>query len=338
MSMLCARMHNGVLIPAVGFGTWRLANSSETADITHEALRAGYRHLDCAIVYHNQEQVCKALERYDPATETPSPAEIPDTAEFKNVPVAEFEANFTVPHANSEHFAKSKGIFVTSKVFTDTFTPDGVRWSVTESTKQLGRPIDLVLLHWPVPNTKTLSYEELKNPELAPVRLECWRTLEELYAEGKVRAIGISNFMEKQLVHLISDVQRRKRQGDNKATIPMINQIEISPFCSPRKSLWEVMKRHKILTTAYSTLGPKENSIFKDEVIGAIAKRLGRSPYQVVLRWALQCGYLIIPRSSDPAHMKDNLQLDFELDDDALDQMAARHSGARDGRDPTPLA
>eukprot|EP01056_Protomagalhaensia_sp_Gyna25_P001796 Protomagalhaensia_sp_Gyna_25__1795@NODE_1947_length_1393_cov_358_856721_g1604_i0_p2_GENE_NODE_1947_length_1393_cov_358_856721_g1604_i0NODE_1947_length_1393_cov_358_856721_g1604_i0_p2_ORF_typecomplete_len124_score15_11Aldo_ket_red/PF00248_21/8e15_NODE_1947_length_1393_cov_358_856721_g1604_i047418 len=114
-------------------------------------------------------------------------------------------------------------------VFNCSQTADGVRWSVKESTRQLGRPIDLILLHWPVPDTKTLSDEELQNPALAPTRLECWRELEKLLAEKQVRALGVSNFSEKHLFHIIQDVMGRRAAGDRLATIPMVNQVRCTP-------------------------------------------------------------------------------------------------------------
>eukprot|EP01054_Gregarina_sp_Poly1_P008133 Gregarina_sp_Poly_1__8132@NODE_46_length_17826_cov_295_961822_g40_i0_p6_GENE_NODE_46_length_17826_cov_295_961822_g40_i0NODE_46_length_17826_cov_295_961822_g40_i0_p6_ORF_typecomplete_len224_score24_24Aldo_ket_red/PF00248_21/2_1e06Aldo_ket_red/PF00248_21/1_7e19_NODE_46_length_17826_cov_295_961822_g40_i084599130 len=223
MNVLCARMSNGVLMPAVGFGTWKLRDTNETSDVVQTALESGYFHLDCAIVYNNQEYVCKGFNRFD-VSRRKAPTQVPPCAHFKNVALEEFRENFHLPHGTDSHARSAKDVFLTSKIFTDTFTPEGVRWSADESLRQLGRPIDLMLLHWPVPNTKKLTDEELQNPDLAPVRLECWRTLEALYHEGKFRAIGVSNFMEKHLVHLISDVKSRQAAGDATAVVPMVNQ------------------------------------------------------------------------------------------------------------------
>eukprot|EP01053_Blabericola_migrator_P009702 Blabericola_migrator_1__9701@NODE_530_length_7799_cov_81_595447_g404_i0_p4_GENE_NODE_530_length_7799_cov_81_595447_g404_i0NODE_530_length_7799_cov_81_595447_g404_i0_p4_ORF_typecomplete_len340_score63_04Aldo_ket_red/PF00248_21/8e06Aldo_ket_red/PF00248_21/2_1e37Luteo_PO/PF04662_13/0_22_NODE_530_length_7799_cov_81_595447_g404_i018992918 len=339
MSVLCAEASNGVLIPVVGFGTWRLPNDESTSDVVQHAVNIGYAHVDCAIVYNNQTRVREGLNKAVGLPDDLAPYPEPCSA-FRNVPLEEYLKSFDLPHGpgTTEHRAASKGVFLTSKVFTDTFTPDGVRWSVNESTQQLGRPIDLMLLHWPIPNTKILTEEEMKDPALAPVRLECWRTLEELYAEKKVRAIGVSNFMEKHLVHLIRDIQRRRASGDSKAVVPMTNQLEVNPYCSLRKSHWDIMTRHKILTTAYSTLGPKDNSVLDDSGIQEIATRLNRSPYQIALRWALQCGYLIIPRSRSKSHIEQNLDLRFHLDDDAMDYISSLHTGARNIRDPTLVA
>eukprot|EP01057_Protomagalhaensia_wolfi_P000053 Protomagalhaensia_wolfi_Nauph_80__52@NODE_1031_length_1790_cov_819_432324_g726_i2_p1_GENE_NODE_1031_length_1790_cov_819_432324_g726_i2NODE_1031_length_1790_cov_819_432324_g726_i2_p1_ORF_typecomplete_len340_score49_17Aldo_ket_red/PF00248_21/1_8e07Aldo_ket_red/PF00248_21/5_9e35lci/PF12197_8/0_096_NODE_1031_length_1790_cov_819_432324_g726_i24951514 len=339
MSILCGQAHNGVLIPAIGFGTWRLPNDEATTDLVVQVLDHGCLHLDCAIVYNNQERIGQALRKFNMKDPIQHRYFVPDTDHFRNAPLEEYIANFGIPHGPAaEHRAASKGVFVTSKVFSDTFTADGVRWSVKESTRQLGRPIDLILLHWPVPDTKKLSDEELRNPALVPVRLECWRELEKLLAEKQVRAIGVSNFTEKHLFHIIQDVTTRRAAGDKLATIPMINQLEISPYCSIRKSLWDLTQAHRILTVAYSTLGPKDKNVLQDERIQRLASEVGVTPYQLVLRWALQSGYMVIPRSSKVEHALENQSLRFRLHGPAMALLNSLHDGSRDQRDPTLLA
>lgn len=157
--------------------------------------------------------------------------------------------------------------------------------------------IDLLLLHWPFANY-----------------YEAWRTLEKLYAEGKVRAIGVSNFEPDQLLDLIAY---------NKI-IPAINQIETNLYCqcSTERS-W--MDKKQVSHMAYAPLGQgNRNEMFQEPMVLSLAKKYRKTPAQVLLRFLTQKGIIVIPRSTKPAHIKENFDLfDFELNADEMSQLSA---------------
>eukprot|EP01053_Blabericola_migrator_P012726 Blabericola_migrator_1__12725@NODE_815_length_6412_cov_293_203152_g575_i0_p3_GENE_NODE_815_length_6412_cov_293_203152_g575_i0NODE_815_length_6412_cov_293_203152_g575_i0_p3_ORF_typecomplete_len222_score32_23Aldo_ket_red/PF00248_21/3_2e36DUF900/PF05990_12/0_13DUF4874/PF16173_5/1_9DUF4874/PF16173_5/1_7e02_NODE_815_length_6412_cov_293_203152_g575_i050575722 len=217
-------------------------------------------------------------------------------------------------------------------------TPKKIAAAVDRMTAELKRPVDLVLLHWPAGHGawgEGKSSIDPKNPEY---RSACWKAMEQAYADKKVRAIGVSNYAEKHLGPLIADIKARKAAGDKQATIPMVNQYEISPLLSPRRALLEIMRNNQILTTAYSTLGSSGITVTKDQNVQAIARKLGKSPPQLIIRWCLQNGYLCIPRTSRVDHAKENLDVDFEISPEDMDAINSLHTGHRGCPDPMEFA
>eukprot|EP01057_Protomagalhaensia_wolfi_P001571 Protomagalhaensia_wolfi_Nauph_80__1570@NODE_1964_length_1262_cov_1122_610793_g632_i1_p1_GENE_NODE_1964_length_1262_cov_1122_610793_g632_i1NODE_1964_length_1262_cov_1122_610793_g632_i1_p1_ORF_typecomplete_len185_score31_38Aldo_ket_red/PF00248_21/8_8e31HNH_repeat/PF18780_1/6e03HNH_repeat/PF18780_1/0_00023CbiC/PF02570_15/55CbiC/PF02570_15/2_2_NODE_1964_length_1262_cov_1122_610793_g632_i1145699 len=177
--------------------------------------------------------------------------------------------------------------------------------------------------------------DDTKNPKNAETRVACWKAMEKAYAAKKVRAIGVSNYAEKHLVALIEDIKARKAAGDSNATIPMMNQFELSPLLSPRHSLLQIMRNNGIRATSYSTLGSKDNSVLKNEAVQRFAKELGKTPAQVALRWCIQNGFFCIPRTSNITHAKSNYDINFELTSDMMDKIYALHEDFR--RCPNPM-
>jgi len=200
-------------------------------------------------------------------------------------------------------------LFVTTKLWNDDQGRERASAAFESSVNRLGLDhVDLYLIHWPKPSRD--------------LYVQTWQALEKLYADGRVRAIGVSNF---QMTHL----DRIIAQTD---VTPAVNQIELHPSLQ-QEHLRRYDHEHGITTVAWSPLGQAES--IKDPVIGAIARRHDRTPAQVILRWHLQLGNVVIPKTTHTARMRENLGiLDFMLDDEDLAAIRGLESGRRLGPDP----
>lgn len=201
-------------------------------------------------------------------------------------------------------------VFVTTKVWNAEQGFDSTLKAVDASLERLGLDhVDLCLIHWPCPN---------KNQYV-----ETWRGLIQAKADGKVKSIGVSNFLPDHLKRIIDETGEK----------PVLNQIEVHPYLQ-QKELHAFHQDHGIITQSWTPLGQSKS--FDDPVIAAISERLGKSPAQIVLRWHVQLGCSAIPRSTNAGRMADNIALfDFEL---TSDDMAAIASLDRNGRvGPHPL-
>jgi len=200
-------------------------------------------------------------------------------------------------------------LFVTTKLWNDDQGRERASAAFESSVNRLGLDhVDLYLIHWPKPSRD--------------LYVQTWQALEKLYADGRVRAIGVSNF---QMTHL----DRIIAQTD---VTPAVNQIELHPSLQ-QEHLRRYDHEHGITTVAWSPLGQAES--IKDPVIGAIARRHDRTPAQVILRWHLQLGNVVIPKTTYAARMRENLGiLDFTLDDEDLAAILGLESGRRLGPDP----
>lgn len=191
-------------------------------------------------------------------------------------------------------------IFVTTKLWNDKHSYEGAKEAINESLEKLGLDyIDLYLIHWPNPKAFRENWKE--------ANAQAWKAMEEMLKEGKVRAIGISNFMPHHIEALLET-----------ATIkPMVNQIFLNPS-DQQKDVVAKNKEHGILTEAYSPLGT--GKIFEVEELQNIAKEYNRTVAQIVLRWSLQKGYLPLPKSVTEARIIENAQLfDFALSQETVD-------------------
>ena len=200
-------------------------------------------------------------------------------------------------------------LFVTTKLWNDDQGRDRAAGALAASLDRLGLEyVDLYLIHWPKPS---------KN-----LYVETWLALEELYAAGRARAIGVSNFQPSHLDALAA----------HSDLVPAVNQIELHPFLQ-QDALRRVDADRGIATVAWSPLGRARS--LDDPVIGRIAGRHGRTPAQVILRWHLQLGTVVIPKSSSPDRMRQNLSiLDFTLDESDLAAIRDLDAGLRYGPDP----
>lgn len=198
-------------------------------------------------------------------------------------------------------------VFVTTKLWNDDQGHDPALRAFDASLKRLGLEyIDLYLLHWPVPKK----------------RLESWRALEQLLADGKVRAIGVSNFMVHHLDELLGQAK----------VPPAVNQIEVSPFLQQREvRAW--CEQHGVAVEAYSPL--TKGARLQHPVVASIAGRAQRSPAQVLLRWGLQRGLIVLPKSTHAERIRENAALfDFELSAAEMSELDALEEGLVTGWDP----
>jgi 2,5-diketo-D-gluconate reductase A len=267
-------MNNGLEIPQVGFGVF-LVPPEETKQAVAEALKAGYRLIDTAQGYRNEEGVGAAIAEGDVSRE---------------------DLFITTKLTNSEH-----GYDNALKAF------DG-------SMKKLGIDVlDLFLIHWPLP-----MFDQY---------VETWRAFEKLLADGRVRSIGVSNFEIAHLERLLAETD----------TTPTVNQVELHPQF-PQEELRAFHAEHGILTESWGPLGQGKGLLENPQIV-EVARRNGRTPAQVVLRWHVQLGFVVIPKSVRPERMRENIDLfDFELDDDDMTEIAGVRTGQRLGADPNVFA
>lgn len=201
-------------------------------------------------------------------------------------------------------------VFVTTKLWNSEQGYDPALRAFDASARALGLDVvDLYLIHWPVPS--------------ADRYVETWRALGKLLAEGRVRAIGVSNFR-------IADL---RRIVDETGVVPAVNQIELHPYL-PQAELRAFHRGLEIRTEAWSPLG-QGGSLLGEPVVTRLAERYGKSPAQIVLRWHLEIGNIVIPKSVTPARIRENIDVfDFTLDDSELEAIGALETGGRIGPDP----
>jgi 2,5-diketo-D-gluconate reductase A len=246
-------LNDGVRIPQFGFGVFQIDPGQATVDAVKQAFDAGYRHIDTAQMYGNEEGVGQAV---------------------------------------AESGLSRDEIFVTTKLNNSRHGRDEAQKALEESLTKLGLDhVDLYLIHWPLP--KRDDY------------VETWRGLEQAKAAGKARSIGVSNF---QVPHL----ERLAAETD---TVPSVNQIELHPtFTQPQ--LRRYHRDNAIATEAWSPIG-QGGELLKDELLTSLAEKYGKSPAQIVLRWHVQLGNIVFPKSVTPSRIAENIDIfDFELADD----------------------
>ncbi|HZY75181.1 MAG TPA: aldo/keto reductase [Jatrophihabitantaceae bacterium] len=201
-------------------------------------------------------------------------------------------------------------LFVTTKLNNDAHGTDEALRAFEDSRRKLGLDVvDLYLIHWPLPSQDRY--------------VETWRALEKLRDDGVVRAIGVSNFHATHLQRLL----------DETGTVPALNQIELHPYLT-QEALRGFDAEHGIATEAWSPLA-RGGTLLRDHVVTSIAEKHGRTPAQVVLRWHLQLGNVVIPKSATPSRIEDNFAVfDFELADDDMAAISGLNRDERTGPDP----
>ncbi|HTZ42921.1 MAG TPA: aldo/keto reductase [Jatrophihabitans sp.] len=201
-------------------------------------------------------------------------------------------------------------IFVTTKVWNSEQGYEAATASFEASLERLRLDVlDLLLIHWPVPDLDRY--------------VDTWRAFEKLYADGRVRAIGVSNFHVPHLERLLGET----------SVVPAVNQIELHPAL-PQAELRAFHAEHGIVTEAWSPLA-RGGDVLSAPAVLAIADRVGKSPAQVVLRWHLQLGNVVLPKSVTPSRIRENLELfDFSLTDEDLAAIATLETGERIGPNP----
>jgi diketogulonate reductase-like aldo/keto reductase len=200
-------------------------------------------------------------------------------------------------------------VFVTTKLWNSDQGYDATLAAFDASRADLGLDrLDLYLIHWPVPARNLYA--------------ETWKAMQQLYTDGRVRAIGVSNFQPAHLTRLM----------DDGGIVPAVNQIELHPALQ-QAELREFHAEHGIATEAWSPLA--QGAVLKNPVIVAIAEKYGKTPAQVVLRWHLDLGNIVIPKSVTPSRIRENLDIfDFALTEGDIGEIARLDSGTRTGPDP----
>lgn len=250
-------LSNNVKMPVLGYGVYQVSKE-ECERCVLDALKIGYRSIDTAQAYFNEEEVGTAMKK-------------------SGVP--------------------REDIFLTSKVWIENYGYDQCRKSVETSLKKLQTDyIDLMLLHQPFSDY-----------------YGAWRALEDLYEEGKIRAIGISNFYPDRMVDIASFARIR----------PMVNQVETHPY-NQQVAAKKYMDKYNVQIEAWAPFGEGRGGLFEDEVLKEIGKKYGKSTAQVMLRWHIQRGVVVIPKSVHYERMEENFNVfDFELAGDDMEKIAA---------------
>ena len=202
-------------------------------------------------------------------------------------------------------------VFVTSKLSNDAHEPDEARQAFEGTLKALGTDyVDLFLIHWPLPTRYGGDF------------VQTWRTLEEFYREGRARSIGVSNFQPHHL----------DRLRDETDVVPAVNQVEIHPYLT-QDPLRKYDADHGIATEAWSPIA--QGLVLHDPVIASVATAVGRTPAQVVLRWHIQRGDIVFPKSVTASRVRENFAIfDFELGDEAMAAISGLNRDERTGPDP----
>ncbi|GGI62337.1 aldo/keto reductase [Limosilactobacillus caviae] len=269
------KLNNGVEMPTLGFGVFQVPDLSQAEQAVTDAIETGYRLIDTAAAYQNEEAVGKAI---------------------KNSSV------------------NRDDIFVTSKLWVSDFNYERAKKGIDTSLQKLGLDyMDLYLLHQPYGDT-----------------MGAWRALEEAQKEGKIRAIGVSNFYADQLQDLMLTMPVK----------PAINQIEVNPWYQEDAEV-KFAQSQDVRVEAWAPFAEGKHNIFTNETIAEIATKYGKSNGQVILRWLLRRGITVIPKSVHQNRMAENINVfDFELSDDDMKKMASLdkdESQFFDHRDPVTI-
>lgn len=266
------KLRDGSMMPQLGLGVWQ-ATIEEARNAALKALEVGYRSIDTAAIYKNEEGIGQALQQTD------------------------------VPRED---------IFVTTKLWNE----DQLNWqqAMESSLEKLQlESVDLYLMHWPCPEKDNY--------------VEAWKGMIELQQQGLAKSIGVCNFQEKHLKRLI----------DETGVTPVINQIELHPMLQQRElHAWNAM--HQIQTESWSPLAQGGKGVFDQDVIKQLAKKYGKTPAQVVIRWHLDSGLVVIPKSVTPSRIEENFHVfDFRLEKTEISEIAKMDSGTRLGLHPDEL-
>ncbi|XP_076814700.1 aldo-keto reductase family 1 member B1-like [Clavelina lepadiformis] len=286
------RLQSGYEMPLIGLGTWKSAKG-QVQSAVECAIESGYRHIDCAWIYDNEDEVGMGITKMI-----------------------------------KENKVKREELFITTKLFNIFHHPDMVRPGLIKSLKKLNLDyLDLYLMHSPC-GEKYISDEDKfpKGPDGSPLYddtdyVQTWKEMEKLQKEGLVRSIGISNFNEYQINRILNEC----------SIPPSVNQVEVNPYFI-QKDLVSYCNSKGIVVTAYSPFGspdrpwakPGDPLLLEDPGLVAIAKRLNKTVAQVILRYLIQRKLIVIPKSVTPERIKSNLAVfDFELTQQDMDAVSS---------------
>ena len=273
--MKFVELNNGVKMPQLGFGVFQVPDLKECEQAVLDAIDSGYRLIDTAAAYHNEEAVGAAIKKSGVAREE---------------------------------------LFITSKLWVSDASYERAKKGIETSLNKLGLDyIDLYLLHQP--------YGDV---------IGAWKALEEAYHAGKVRAIGVSNFYADQLKNLILTCDVK----------PVINQIEVNPWYQQKQEI-KLNQAEDVRVEAWAPFAEGKHNIFQNEVLAEIRQKYGKANGQVILRWLMQRGIVVIPKSVHKNRMEENFDVfDFELSDEDMQTIAKldkNESQFFDHRDPETI-
>ncbi|MFB7814991.1 aldo/keto reductase [Paenibacillus chitinolyticus] len=261
---------NGVNIPRLGFGLYKIKSGEDFERAVEEAIRTGYRHFDTAKIYGNEGALGRVIQK-------------------SGIPREEF--------------------FITSKAWTTDLGYHTTRKAFEQTCRRLNVTyLDMYLIHF-----------------AGPHYAEAWKAMEELYDEGRIKVIGVANF----------EIRHLENLKKNSRIVPMVNQVETHPQF-PQHELHDYMARHRILHEAWGPLGQGNEALLKHPELSAIAHRHRKSVAQVILRWHLERGIIVIPKSSNPQRIKENSEIfDFELNEEEMERIRRLDTGKRYSVSPT---
>ncbi len=268
-------LSNGVKIPCVGFGTWKLLNDDYTVDIVKTAIDSGYRHIDTAYAYQNEAAVGKAI---------------------RGCGLKRSELFITSKLDNPDH-----GYENTLKAFELTMYNLGLEY------------LDLYLIHWPRPAQFHDNWKEMNEGS--------WKAFEELYQAGKIKAIGVSNFLDHHLDAILESAK----------IAPMVDQLELHPQYVQREAV-TYCKDHRMIVEAWSPLikGHLEHPLLIET-----AKKYHKTVAQLLLRWSIQHGFLPLPKASTADRIRENADIfDFEITEEDIEALKALEPIGRTGPHP----
>lgn len=274
--MRFVKLNNDVMMPIMGLGTWK-SEPAEVYSAIRWALKLGYLHFDCAPIYGNEDVIGQAF--FD---------------------------------AMSEDGLKREEFFVTSKLWNNAHKYEDVLPALKDTLHKLKLDyLDLYLIHWPVAQKKD-ALMPLTKDDMVPLSdvpiAETWEAMEDVYKQGLVKAIGVSNFGVKRLGELMEKAEIN----------PMVNQVECHPYLQ-QNELLEFCKNNMIEMTAYSPIGSGTKNMLDDRVITEIAERLHVTNAQVMLAWNMAREVAVIPKSVKKEHLQENLgALNISLDADDM--------------------
>jgi diketogulonate reductase-like aldo/keto reductase len=263
-------LNNGVKMPQFGLGVWQTENGQQVIDAVKAAVKAGYRAIDTAAAYENEDGVGQGIR---------------------------------------ECGLDRNELFITSKLWNSDQGYDNTLRAFDKTMERLGLDVlDLYLIHWPCPNDGLF--------------VETWKAFETLYKQGRVRAIGLSNFTKENIQTLLDSCEIK----------PMVNQIECHPYLT-QVEMQSFLFQNQIAMTAWSPLAHGE--VFGDQTLQKIADKYGKNIAQVVIRWELQRGIITIPKSINPKRIEENIQVfDFVLSAEDMIEIDMLNKNHRTGPDP----
>ena len=262
-------LNNGVTIPQIGIGVFLTPQGEVTENSVRWALEAGYRHVDTAMIYENEEDVGNAIKAGLVARED---------------------------------------IFITTKLWNEDIRQGRAREAFFESLKRLQTDyVDLYLIHWPA-----TGYEE------------AWKVMEELYKEGRIKAIGVSNFQ----IHHLEQLEKIA------SVVPAVNQIESHPYFTNQEVI-DYCKEKNIAVEVWSPLGGTGGNLLEDETLRELAAKYGKTPAQIVIRWDIQREVIVLPKSVHRDRIISNLDVfDFELEKEDMERIDRLNKDMRIGAHP----